>query len=374
MNLREAIDTPVFHRLSQTARALGMPAYVVGGFVRDYLLYRPGKDLDVVVEGSGTAFAKRFAADNQCPEVTVFENFGTAMVRWHEFEIEFVGARKESYRRDSRKPIVEEGSLHEDQLRRDFTINAMSISLNEADFGQLYDPFKGVEDLEKCIIRTPQDADITFSDDPLRMLRAVRFASRLGFDIEPQTFDAIKRNSGRITIVSQERITDELNKIIMTGKPSEGFKLLFYTDLLELIFPELYRMHGVEYVNGRGHKDNFFHTLQVLDNVAEKSNNLWLRWVALLHDIAKPLTKRYEAQQGWTFHGHEEKGARMVPQIFRRMKLPLNEQMKYVEKLVRRHQRPIALVSEEVSDSAIRRIVIEAGEDLNDLLDFCRAD
>lgn len=374
MELREAISHPIFKALSAAAKAADLRAYVIGGYVRDQLLKRESKDIDIVVEGKGIALAKTFADMSGAKEVVVFENFGTAMVRHPEFEVEFVGARKESYRRNSRKPIVEEGSLKDDQLRRDFTINALSISLNEEDYGQLFDPFEGLADLENGIIRTPTDPDITFSDDPLRMLRAIRFATQLQFHIEPDTYQAIPKLKQRIGIVSQERINDELQKIIMAPTPSIGFKLLFNTGLLEIIFPELHRMKGVEYIKGRGHKDNFYHTLKVLDNVAEKSDDLWLRWVAILHDIAKPLCKRFDPVHGWSFHGHEDKGARMVPKIFRKMKMPLNEHMKYVEKLVRLHQRPIALVTEEVSDSAIRRIVVEAGEDLNDLLDFCRAD
>lgn len=374
MNLKEAVSDPIFAVLGECSREMQLPTFVIGGFVRDHLLERPCKDIDVVVEGKGVELAKAFGRKIKAKDVIIYENFGTAMVRNGEYEVEFVGARKESYRRNSRKPIVEEGSLRDDQLRRDFTINALSISLNDADYGQLHDPFEGLEDLKHGIIRTPTNPNITFSDDPLRMLRAIRFATQLGFHIHPETFEAIGKNASRIDIISQERITTELNKIIMASRPSVGFKLLFKTGLLQLIFPELHKMHGVEVKEGRGHKDNFYHTLQVLDNVAEKSDNLWLRWVAILHDIAKPLTKRFDRVRGWTFDGHEDKGSRMVPKIFRRMKLPMNEQMKYVKKLVQLHQRPIALVTEEVSDSAIRRIVMDAGEDLEDLLDFCRAD
>lgn len=374
MEVIDAIQEPIFFALQSSSKDLGLRSYLIGGYVRDYLLQRPCKDIDVVVEGKGIALAKAFAKRVGAKEVIVFENFGTAMVKKDAYEVEFVGARKESYQRNSRKPIVEKGSLQDDQLRRDFTINALSISLNEADWGTLYDPFSGLQDLKDGIIRTPTNPDLTFSDDPLRMMRAIRFATQLGFQIEAKTYEAIHRNRERIRIISQERIKEELNKIILAQKPSIGFRLLFDTGLLELIFPELHRMYGTEFINGRGHKDNFFHTLQVLDNVAEKSDDLWLRWVAILHDIAKPATKRFHPQAGWTFHGHEDKGARMVPQIFKKMKLPLNEHMKYVQKLVRLHQRPIALVTEEVSDSAIRRIVMDAGEDLNDLLDFCRAD
>lgn len=376
MNYSSELQHDVFKKLQLSSKKLGLRAFVIGGFVRDLLLKRPGneKDIDIVVEGKGIDLAREFARQMGNLDVVVFENFGTAMVKTDDFEVEFVGARKESYQRNSRKPIVEEGSLEDDQLRRDFTINALSLSLNADDFGDLYDPFEGLLDLEDAIIKTPTNPDVTFSDDPLRMMRAVRFATQLHFYIEKETLDAISRNRDRIKIVSQERITTELNKIILAPLPSIGFKILFNTGLLQIIFPELAAMHGVDYVNGRGHKDNFYHTLKVLDNVAAKSDDLWLRWVAILHDIAKPLCKRYETGTGWTFHGHEDKGGRMVPRIFRRMKLPLNEQMKYVQKLVRLHQRPIALVTEEVTDSAIRRIIFESGEDLNDLLDFCRAD
>ncbi|GAB4418655.1 MAG: HD domain-containing protein [Bacteroidia bacterium] len=362
-----------FPVLGQIAREMNLRVYAIGGYVRDLLLGRPSKDIDIVVEGRGIDLAKAFAQQTGT-KVAVYENFGAAMVRCDDLEVEFVGARRESYRRDSRKPIVEAGTLHEDQLRRDFTINALSISLNPDTWGELIDPFGGIGDLEARIIRTPTDPEITLSDDPLRMMRGIRFATQLGFSIEPRTYQAMSALHDRIDIISQERINDELTKIIMADLPSTGFKMLFQTGLLAHFFPELVRMHGVEYMQGRGHKDNFYHTLQVLDNVAAKSDNLWLRWVALLHDIAKPLTKRYDPAMGWTFHGHEDKGARMVPKIFRRMKLPLGEPLTYVEKLVRLHQRPIALVSEEVSDSAIRRIVVDAGEDLDDLLDFCRAD
>lgn len=374
MKILDAIEAPIFEVLAAESTALGLPAYVIGGYVRDYFLKRESKDVDIVVEGRGIELARAFARVSRCRDVVVYENYGTAMVRHPDMEVEFVGARKESYNRNSRKPIVESGSLHDDQLRRDFSINAMSISLNKNNFGELIDPFDGLKDLEDKIIRTPTDPNVTFSDDPLRMMRAIRFATQLDFYIEEKTFEAIRRNKERIAIISGERIKDELNKIILAKTPSKGFKLLFKTGLLALIFPELARMHGVEYKEGRGHKDNFYHTLQVLDNISEKSDSLWLRWVAILHDIAKPLTKRYSSKTGWTFHGHEDKGARMVPKIFRRMKLPLNENMQYVQKLVKLHQRPIALVNEEVSDSAIRRIVVDAGDDLNDLLDFCRAD
>lgn len=374
MKVFEALSPPVFQIIADAVSVTGLPAYVIGGYVRDFFLERPCKDIDIVVEGKGIELAQEVARRVRAKDVIIYENFGTAMVPFEDYVVEFVGARKESYRKNSRKPLVEAGSLGDDQLRRDFTVNALSISLNKGDMGELIDPFQGLEDLENKILRTPRDPDITFSDDPLRMMRGIRFAAQLGFFISPPTLEAISRNSERIAIVSQERITDELNKIILSPYPSLGFKLLFDTGLLELIFPELHAMHGVSYVNGRGHKDNFYHTLKVLDNVSEGSDDLWLRWVAILHDIAKPLTQRYDPKSGWTFHGHEDKGARMVPKIFRKLKLPLNEPMRYVQKLVRLHQRPIALVNEEVSDSAIRRLVVEAGEDLDDLLTFCQAD
>lgn len=375
MLLPEALSLPVFSLLSECSEALNLRSYVIGGFVRDYFLKRPCKDIDIVVEGRGIDLAEAFAKKVNAKEVITYENFGTAMVVYEDLVVEFVGARRESYARDSRKPIVEEGSLKDDQLRRDFTINALSLSLQADEFGKLYDPFEGIQDLNQGILRTPTDPDITFSDDPLRMMRAIRFSTQLsGFTIHPETMKAITKNKARIEIVSRERINDELNKIILADKPSKGFNLMFKTELLPYILPELQKMYGVEKVNGRGHKDNFYHTLQVLDNVAGVSDNLWLRWVAILHDIAKPLTKRYSKEHGWTFHGHEDRGARMVPKMFKRMKLPQNEHMKYVQKLVRLHQRPIALVTGEVSDSAIRRIVVEAGEDLDDLLMFCRCD
>lgn len=373
MNLSDAIQQEVFAQVSRAAAAAGMRAYVIGGYVRDALLHRPCKDIDVVVEGKGTVVAKRFAAQVG-GEATIFENFGTAMVRYGDYEVEFVGARRESYRRDSRKPIVEEGSLRDDQIRRDFTINALSISLNKEDWGELYDPFAGIADLHHGIIRTPTDPNITFSDDPLRMMRCIRFATQLNFRIEDATYAALCDNRQRIDIISKERINDELHKIILSPKPSIGFRLLFNTGLLPLIFPELAAMHGVEVRNNQGHKDNFYHTIGVLDNLAEMTDDLWLRWVALMHDIGKPRSKRYEPAHGWTFHGHEDIGARMVPKIFAAMKLPQNEKMKYVQLLTQLHQRPIALVNEPVTDSAIRRIVMDAGEYLDDLLTFCRAD
>jgi len=350
-------------------------AFVVGGYVRDILLKRESKDIDVVVTGSGIDLAKGVAdALGRNVNVNYFKNFGTAMIKYDDLEIEFVGARKESYRSHSRKPDVESGSLEDDQKRRDFTINAMALHLTKSNFGELMDPFNGIQDLHDHIIRTPLDPELTFSDDPLRMMRAVRFAAQLHFEIHPLAIEAIKNNKERMKIVSMERITDELNKIILSTKPSVGFELLFDTGLLQIIFPQFCALHGVEYVNGQGHKDNFYHTLQVLDNVAKMSNDLWLRWTAILHDIAKPLTKRYEQGHGWTFHGHEDKGARMVKHIFRHFKLPLNEKMKFVEKIVQLHLRPIVLAQSVVTDSAVRRLLFDAGDDIDSLMILCHAD
>jgi poly(A) polymerase len=377
MNLGEKLQVfPVFERLKQAVTDAGLETYVVGGFVRDLLLNRPSKDIDLVCvgDGSGILLAETLARLNGNLPVTIFRNFGTAQVRLGDWEIELVGARKESYRSDSRKPIVENGTLSDDQHRRDFTINALAISLNENNFGELLDAFGGVEDLKNKTIRTPLDPEITFSDDPLRMMRAIRFASQLNFDIAPDTFDAIQRMKDRISIVSMERITDELNKIILSATPSYGFKLLYFSGLLDILFPEFVALQGAEFVEGKGHKDNFYHTLQVLDNVAAMSDDLWLRWAAVLHDIAKPATKRFDKRVGWTFHGHEELGAKMTPGLFRKFKLPLNEKMKFVQKLVRLHLRPIALVKDTVTDSALRRLLVDAGEDIDALMTLCRAD
>ncbi len=374
-NLAKHLVNPVFPLIAESAKDMGCRAFVVGGFVRDMLLGHPSKDIDVVVEGRGIALALKVAEKiGKNIKVRIFKNFGTAMLRFREWEIEFVGARKESYRSSSRKPIVEDGTLEDDQKRRDFTINAMSISLNEPDYGRLTDPFNGLQDLHDKIIRTPLDPDMTYSDDPLRMMRAVRFATQLNFTIETESLNAIGRNAHRIRIVSTERITEELNKIILSPKPSLGFKLLYQTGLLAIIFPEMAALQGAEYKEGKGHKDNFYHTLIVLDNVAAKSDNLWLRWAAILHDIAKPLTKKWVDGTGWTFHGHEFTGSKMVPKIFRRMKLPMGEQMKYVQKLVALHHRPIVLSQDFVNDSAIRRLLFDAGDNIDDLMSLCDAD
>jgi putative nucleotidyltransferase with HDIG domain len=371
---KEKLSHKVFSIVSEESEKAGCEAYVVGGYVRDIFLNRDSKDIDIVVTGSGINMAESVAARLGNVQVNVFRNFGTAMMNIEGLDIEFVGARKESYRSDSRKPIVENGTISDDQLRRDFTINALALSLNKKNFGELVDPFHGLDDLEHYIIRTPQDASLTFSDDPLRMLRAIRFASQLGFTIEKSVGDAIVKNRERIKIVSAERISDELNKIILSPVPSMGFELLFDSGLLHIIFPQLASMQGVEKIQGKAHKDNFYHTLQVLDNLAKMTGDLWLRWAALLHDIAKPLTKRFDPVSGWTFHGHEDKGARMVKHIFKQLKLPLNEKMKFVEKLVLLHLRPIALVESSVTDSAVRRLLFEAGDDIDALMMLCHAD
>ena len=373
--LKEKFTGKIFQLIQQTADDLQLECYVVGGYVRDLFLERPSTDIDVVVVGSGISMAEALGKRlGRGAHVSVFRNFGTAQVKYKGQEIEFVGARKESYTHDSRKPIVEDGTLEDDQNRRDFTINAMAVCLNADRFGELVDPFDGLEDLKQRTIRTPLDPDVTFSDDPLRMMRCVRFATQLNFYIEDETFDSLTRNRERINIISKERINDELNKIILSPIPSKGFVELDRCGLLELIFPELVKLQGVETRNGRGHKDNFYHTLQVLDNVSKESDNLWLRWAALLHDIAKPATKRWEPGIGWTFHNHNFIGEKMVPQIFKRMKMPLNEKMKYVQKLVGLHMRPQVIADDVVTDSAVRRLMFEAGEDINDLMLLCEAD
>ena len=373
--MQSPLDNPIFQVIGNTADQMQLKAWVVGGFVRDSILKRENKDIDIVVVGNGVDFAQAVAKNfnNDC-SLSVFKNFGTAQIKFDDWIIEFIGARKESYRRDSRKPIVENGTLIDDQNRRDFTINAMYLSLNSDNFGELYDPFNGVQDLQNMVIRTCSNPDITFSDDPLRMLRAIRFASRLNFRIELKTFEAIKANVNRIEIVSQERITDEMNGMIMGEKPSRAFEMMSKTGLLTLIFKEMMDLHGVETRNGKSHKDNFYHTLQVLDNICEFTDNLWLRWAAILHDIAKPATKRFDPKIGWTFHGHEDKGSRMVKGIFKRMRLPLDEKMRYVSTLVLLHLRPIVLSKETVTDSAVRRLIVDAGDYVSDLVILCRAD
>ncbi|GAB4257054.1 MAG: HD domain-containing protein [Saprospiraceae bacterium] len=368
-------ERALFELLSQAAKKCGVPAYVVGGYVRDRLLGRPTTDIDVVCVGDGIELAKTVASMlKPCPRVTFYGRFGTAMLKHQGMEIEFVGARKESYAHDSRNPDVSPGTLEDDQLRRDFTINALAVSLNDEDFGSILDPFNGLLHLEQKLIKTPTDPGKTFSDDPLRMMRAIRFAAQLKFRIEDETFEAIGKYKQRIEIVSQERITTELEKIILSERPSIGFKLLFKSGLLQIIFPELAALQGVEVRDGIGHKDNFYHTLQVLDNVAEKTDKKWLRWAALLHDIAKPPTKRFHPKEGWTFHGHENLGAAMVPRIFKKLRLPLDHQMKYVQKLVQLHLRPISLTKEDITDSAVRRLLYEAGDDIDDLMLLAEAD
>jgi poly(A) polymerase len=373
-NYAHFLKHPVFKVASQIVTEQGLEAYVIGGFVRDLLLKRPSKDIDIVVVGNGLDLAKQCAERLKVKKVSLFTNFGTAQFKYKDLDVEFVGARKESYRSDSRKPIVENGTLTDDQNRRDFTINALALSLNAANFGELIDPFNGIQDLNTGMLRTPLDPDTTYSDDPLRMIRAIRFATQLGFKIEGASLQAIYNNANRLEIISKERIMDECNKIILSNEPSRGFKLLFSTKLLHEFFPEMVDLFGIETVDGKAHKDNFYHTLEVLDNVAKTSDNLWLRWAAILHDIAKPPTKKFHPEIGWTFHGHEELGAKMTPRIFKRLKLPLDHKMKYVQKLVRLHLRPISLVKGYVTDSAIRRLLNEAGDDIEDLMTLCNAD
>ena len=374
-DLIERFDKPIFHKISETADELGLECYAVGGYVRDLFLERPSQDIDVVVVGSGIAMAEALGQKlGKKAHVSVFRNFGTAQVKCGSLEVEFVGARRESYSHDSRKPIVEDGTLEDDQNRRDFTINALAVCLNRARYGELVDPFDGLADMKEKTIRTPLDPDITFSDDPLRMMRCVRFATQLNFYIDDETFEALMRNKERIRIISRERIAEELNKILLAPVPSKGFVELDRCGLLELIFPELVALQGVETIQGRGHKDNFYHTLEVVDNIARMTDNLWLRWAALLHDIGKPRTKRWEPRVGWTFHNHNYVGEKMVPDLFRRLKLKKKKKMKYVQKLVGLHMRPIVIADDVVTDSAVRRLLFEAGDDIDDLMTLCEAD
>lgn len=373
-NIKEE-EREIFNLIGKAADEMGVDAYVVGGYVRDRLLGRESKDMDIVCVGSGIKLAQNVAAKlRPLPRIVVYKRFGTAMFKHRDMEVEFVGARKESYRQDSRKPVVENGTLEDDQNRRDFTINALAVSLNENRHGEIVDPFNGIYHIEQKMIKTPLEPSKTFSDDPLRMMRAIRFATQLNFEINPATLASISKNKNRIRIVSMERIITELNKIILSPKPSIGFKLLFKTGLLHLFFPEMAALHGVDYKDGKGHKDNFYHTLEVLDNIARNTNDLWLRWAAILHDIAKPPTKRFDSQHGWTFHGHEVVGARMTPKIFRRLKLPMDHKMKFVQKMVRLHLRPISLTKENITDSAIRRLLFDAGDDIDKLMILCEAD
>jgi putative nucleotidyltransferase with HDIG domain len=374
LNLIEHLSHPVFKVAAEIVRDEQLEAYIIGGYVRDLLLERPSKDIDIVVVGNGLDLAQKCADKLRVKKVSLFKNFGTAHFKYKDLDVEFVGARKESYRRDSRKPIVEDGTLKDDQNRRDFTINALAISLQQDNYGELIDPFGGLDDLKNNVLRTPLDPNTTYSDDPLRMMRAIRFAAQLDFKIENESLQSIRSNANRLQIISKERISDELNKIILCDKPSRGFYLLYSTQLLHEFFPEMVNLYGVDTKKGKAHKDNFHHTLEVLDNISEDTQDLWLRWSAILHDIAKPATKRFDDKIGWTFHGHEDVGARMVPKIFRNLKLPLDSKMKYVQKMVRLHLRPIALVKGTVTDSAIRRLLFEAGDHIDDLMILCNAD